>query len=60
MEKTANTELTGFAEVLAGCATCCDGTVSQARAAGASDEIISKLEQARDLCRSAAEELSNA
>jgi hypothetical protein len=60
MAQTTSTELSGLGEVLAGCSTCCDGALSQARAAGANEDIISRLEQARDLCRSVADELANA
>lgn len=56
----ATTDLAGLDEVLTGCASCCEGVLAQARAAGASDSIISKLEQARDLCRSVADELPSA
>jgi hypothetical protein len=59
-ETATTTDLAGLDEVLAGCASCCDGVLAQARAAGASDSIISKLEQARDLCRSVADELPSA
>lgn len=56
---TTDPNLAGLEEVLEGCAGCCDGVIVQARNAGASDSIVSKLEQARDLCRSAAGELVN-
>jgi hypothetical protein len=53
-------DLSGLDGVLAGCASCCEGVLAQARAGGASDSIISKLEQARDICRSLADELPSA
>jgi hypothetical protein len=47
----------GLDQVLNGCAACCDGVLDQAKNANASQDTLRRLEEARDLCRSIAEEL---
>ena len=47
----------GLGQALAGCAACCDGVVSQARAADLSQDIITRLEEVCRLWRQLAEEL---
>jgi hypothetical protein len=54
------TQLKGLGEVLAGCASCCDGVLAQARTAGASQDIVDRLQQASDICRGLAEDLPSA
>jgi hypothetical protein len=44
-----------FGEILQGCATCCDGTLRAAESSNADQEVKRLIEQARDLCRQAAD-----
>ena len=44
-----------FGEILQGCATCCDGTLRAAESAQVDPEVTRLIEQARDLCKQAAE-----
>lgn len=44
-----------FGEILEGCATCCDGTLRAAQSSGADEEVTRMIEQARDLCKQAAQ-----
>lgn len=46
-----------LAEILQGCSTCCDGTLREAQRVNAPESAVRKIEQARDLCREAADEV---
>ncbi len=47
-------------EILQGCATCCDGTLQAAQSSGADAEVTRMIEQARDLCKQAAQRAKSA
>jgi hypothetical protein len=57
VEQASTVKAEGLGSVLQGCASCCDGVLQQVRDAGLDQDIIRRLEQARDLCRSLGEEL---
>jgi hypothetical protein len=57
VEQVSTVKAEGLGSVLQGCASCCDGVLQQVRDAGLDQDVIRRLEQARDLCRSLGEEL---
>jgi hypothetical protein len=50
-------QIDALSEILDGCATCCDGTLREAREVKTADNAVRLIEQARDLCRQAAQEV---
>jgi hypothetical protein len=57
VKNTDTVKAQGLGAVLGGCANCCEGVLQQVRDANASQDIIQRLEQARDICRSLADDL---
>jgi hypothetical protein len=57
VEQVSTVKAEGLGSVLQGCASCCDGVLQQVRDANLDQDLIRRLEQARDLCRSLGEEL---
>jgi hypothetical protein len=57
VQNTDTVKAHGLGAVLDGCANCCEGVLQQVRDANVSQDIIQRLEQARDICRSLADDL---
>jgi hypothetical protein len=57
MQQTETVKAQGQGAVLQGCPACCDGVLKQLEGTNVDPEVIRKLEQARDLCRSLGDEL---
>ena len=59
-QESTHTMDQAFGDILEGCATCCDGTLRAAQSSGADQEVTRMIEQARDLCKQAAQRAKSA